>query len=75
MCFCAVKCGRLGSPCGDGITAPCFFLPSNLFLIKVDYFERAKRQEEVPLLLKQYQEQKEIDRKFHEEQEEQKVRG
>lgn len=41
---------------------------------QVDYFERAKRQEEISLLEKQYQEQREADRNFHKEQEEQKVR-
>lgn len=47
---------------------------SLFFMYKMDYFERAKRLEELPLLEKQYQEQREADKKFHEEREEQKVR-
>ena len=44
-----------------------------LFNIQVDYFERAKREVEIPLLKKQYEEQKEKDRQFHEEFEEERV--
>ena len=48
------------------------YFPS-ILMYKVDYFERAKRLEELHLLEKQYQEQREADRRFHKEQEEQKV--
>ena len=41
--------------------------------VQVDYFERAKREVEIPLLKKQYEEQKEKDRQFHEEFEEERV--
>jgi len=44
-----------------------------LSLAKVDYFERAKRLAEIPLLQKQYEEQRVSDRQFHEEQEEERV--
>ena len=40
----------------------------------MDYFERAKRMEEIALLEKQYEDQRESDKKFHEDQEEQRVR-
>lgn len=40
---------------------------------QVDYFERAKRLVEVPLLQNQYQQQIKDDRLFHEEQEEERV--
>ena len=40
---------------------------------QVDYFERAKRMVEVPLLEKQYEEQRKADRDFHVEQETQNV--
>ena len=39
----------------------------------MDYLERAKRLVEIPLLEKQYEEQRVKDRQFHEEQEEEKV--
>ena len=42
-------------------------------LLQIDYFERAKRLEEVPLLQKYSQEQAESDRRLHEEQEEERV--
>ncbi len=44
-----------------------------MFVIKVDYFERAKRIVELPKLEKHSQQQLEADRQFHAEQEEQKV--
>ena len=40
---------------------------------QIDYFERAKRMVEIPLLTKQYEEQKEKDRQFHDEYEEERV--
>jgi translation initiation factor 3 subunit A len=40
---------------------------------RVDYFERAKRLVEIPLLEKQYKEQIEQDKQFHEEMEEERV--
>ena len=40
---------------------------------QVDYFERAKCLVSIPLLQKQYQQQIEEDRHFHEEQEEERV--
>lgn len=45
----------------------------SMSLAKVDYFERAKRLAEIPLLQKQYEEQRVSDRQFHEEQEEERV--
>ena len=39
----------------------------------MDYFERAKRVVEIDKLKQQYEEQREADRQFHEEQDEQKV--
>ncbi len=39
----------------------------------MDYFERAKRLEEIPLLERFYESQRENDRKFHEDQEEERV--
>ena len=40
---------------------------------KVDFFARAKRVEEIPLLIKQYEEQSVSDKKLWEEMEEQRV--
>jgi len=45
----------------------------SMSLAKVDYFERAKRLAEIPLLQKQYEEQRVSDHQFHEEQEEERV--
>lgn len=52
----------------------CLLLPTCYQLTdQIDYFERAKRVVEIPLLEKQYEEQIEVDRKLHEELEEEKV--
>ncbi|KAL5471152.1 hypothetical protein EMCRGX_G029236 [Ephydatia muelleri] len=40
---------------------------------KIDYFERAKRMEEIPLLEEQYKKQIVEDRRYHEEQDEERV--
>jgi translation initiation factor 3 subunit A len=40
---------------------------------KIDYFERAKRLEEIPMLKKEYEVQKETDQQFFEEQEEERI--
>lgn len=42
-------------------------------LQQVDYFERAKRVEEIPKLNNQYEEQRKADKVFHYEQEEERV--
>ena len=44
-----------------------------LVRLQVDYFERAKRMVELPLLGQQYEEQRKTDREFHTEQESQRV--
>ena len=40
---------------------------------QIDYFERAKCLVEIPLLKRQYKEQIEYDKQFHEEQDEERV--
>ena len=41
--------------------------------MKVDHFERAKRLEEIPLLMKQYEEFVVADKEFWEQQQDEKV--
>ena len=55
------------------ITGRCTFISQYLSFWQIDYFERAKRMVEIPLLTKQYEEQKEKDRQFHDEYEEERV--
>ena len=43
--------------------------------VEMDYFARAMRVEEIPLLNKQYEEQLVLDKQFWEEQEQERVRS
>jgi len=42
-------------------------------ILQVDYLARAKRIEEIPMLLKQYEEEKQINVEFWEQQERERV--
>lgn len=46
----------------------------NYFVFQIDYFERAKRLEEIPLIKKAYEEQRIKDMELWELQEEERVR-
>lgn len=53
--------------CKDFLNIAC------LCFVQVDYLARAKRIEEIPLLLKQYEEDKKVGREFWEQQEQERV--